>query len=135
MLAALDILSKDLAHAGAIYRAAGLSTVVTGAEVRGSGHGRRLVTAARESMPKRGIDLGIFTCDRELAGFYQRAGWEVLVGTILVGGTADAPFPSDQPGFDKVTLAAFFSPAAQANRAGFEPARIELYPGEIDKLW
>ena len=86
-------------------------------------------------MPKRGIDLGLFTCDRELAGFYERCGWDVLAGTVLVGGTPDEPFPSDRPGFDKVTLAAFFSPAAQASRAAFEHARVELYPGEIDQLW
>ena len=135
VLAALAVLVKDVGHAGATFRAAGLSTVVTRADVRGSGHGRRLVIAARESMPERGIDLGLFTCDRELAGFYERSGWDVLAGAVLIGGTPDDPFPSDRPGFDKVTLAAFFSPAAQANRAAFEHARIELYPGRIDKLW
>lgn len=45
----------------------------------------------------------------------------------------EAPFPSDQPGFDKVTLAAFFDP--RVRRSDFGHARIELYPGEIDKLW
>ena len=29
----------------------------------------------------------------------------------------------------------FFSPAARREQASFYHARIELYPGEIDKLW
>jgi GNAT superfamily N-acetyltransferase len=135
VLAALDILRKEIVHAGARFRAGGLSTVVTHPEVRGRGHGRRLVVAARAAMPGLGRDVGIFTCDRELAGFYERAGWQLLPGTVLIGGTPDDPFPSDQPGLDKVTFGAFFSPGAQAARPSFEHARIELYPGKIDKLW
>lgn len=94
-----------------------------------------MVVAAREAMPALGVDLAVFTCDRELQRFYERAGFEGLGGAVLVGGTAEDPFPSDQPGFDKVTLGAFFSPAARAGRASFEHARIELHPGEIDRLW
>jgi hypothetical protein len=54
---------------------------------------------------------------------------------VLVGGTPDAPFPSDQPGFDKVTMGDFFSAAARREHGLFLGARIDLYPGEIDKLW
>ena len=57
----------------------------------------------------------------------------VLPGTVLVGGTPEAPFPSDQ--FDKVTMARFFSPHARTLADTFVGCRIELYPGEIDKLW
>jgi hypothetical protein len=32
-------------------------------------------------------------------------------------------------------MASFFSPAARAARASFEHAAIELFPGEIDRLW
>jgi hypothetical protein len=80
-----------------------------------------------------GADLGIFTCDRPLAGFYERGGWHVLPGAVLIGGTLNAPFPSDQ--FDKVTLAAFFTEHARRHATTFDHARIELYPGNIDKLW
>ncbi len=52
---------------------------------------------------------------------------------MLVGGTPEAPFPSDQ--WDKVTLASFFSPRAKRAAQQFAGARIELYPGAIDKLW
>ena len=40
-----------------------------------------------------------------------------------------------QSGLDKVTMAAFFSAEAQRHRSSFQHAHIELYPGEIDKLW
>lgn len=135
VLASLDILSKELDHAGRRYRASGLSAVVTRRDVRGRGHGHRLVTAATATMTGSDIDLGLFTCDRALRPFYESAGWELLAGTVVVGGTASAPFPSDQPGFDKVTMARFFSAVAREHRADFEDCRIELYPGDIDRLW
>lgn len=136
VLAVLDILRKPLRHAGGLYAAAGLSAVATREDLRGRGHGRRLVTAAHHAMAQElNLDIGIFTCDRPLRRLYERAGWEHLPGTVLVGGTPAEPFPSDQPGFDKTTLAAFFSPIARRARRSFEAARIELYPGEIDRLW
>jgi aminoglycoside 2'-N-acetyltransferase I len=133
VLAALDILSKEITHEGHRYAASGLSTVVTDKALRGKGYGRQLVEAARETIAASGADLGIFTCDLELRAFYERAGWDVLEGTVLIGGTREAPFPSDQ--FEKVTLACFFSSRAREHAESFVGSRIELYPGEIDKLW
>lgn len=133
VLAALDILSKDIEHAGARYSASGLSTVVTDEALRGQGHGHRLVSAAREVIAASGADLGIFTCDRPLGSFYEAAGWAIVPGAVLVGGTPDDPFPSDQ--WDKVTLAAFFTAKAQRGAGSFADSRIALFPGAIDKLW
>lgn len=133
VLAALDILSKDITHRSQVYAASGLSTVVTDKEVRRRGYGRRLVEAAYTAIEASGVDLGIFTCDTPLRAFYERAGWRVLPGTVLIGGTPAAPFPSDQ--FDKVTVARFFSAKAQREQSTFVGSRIALYPGEIDKLW
>jgi hypothetical protein len=45
----------------------------------------------------------------------------------------DAPFPSDL--FDKVTVAAFVSARARDAAGSFIGRRIELFCGEIDKLW
>lgn len=132
-LAVLDILSKEIEHRGQRYAASGLSAVVTDHAVRGQGHGLELVREARRTMAELGRDLGIFTCDTELAGFYQRAGWQPLPGTALIGGIREDPFTSDQ--FDKVTLGAFFTEHAREHAADFAHARIELYPGSIDKLW
>ena len=69
VLAALDILSKEISHRGRRYSASGLSTVVTDEELRGKGYGRQLVETAYRAIEKSGVDLGIFTCDRPLQGF------------------------------------------------------------------
>jgi GNAT superfamily N-acetyltransferase len=133
VVAALDILSKDISHGGQVYAASGLSTVVTDERLRGRGYGGQLVEAAYTAIETSGVDLGIFTCDTPLQRFYERAEWRLLPGTVLVGGTPDSPFPSDQ--FDKVTIARFFSVRARHAQDTFVGARIALYPGEIDKLW
>lgn len=133
VLSALDILSRTIEHAGQSFDVSGISAMVTDEHRRGEGHGRTLARAALRMMEEAGADLGIFTCDRHLQGFYEGAGWECLPGTVLIGGTPTDPFPSDQ--FDKVTMASFLSPRAQAARALFVGARVALYPGAIDKLW
>ena len=133
VVASLDILSKQIVHAGQTYAASGLSTVVTDQALRGKGFGNRLVSAARDEIESSGADLGIFTCDTELRPFYESAGWQVVDGAVLVGGTPDAPFPSDQ--FDKATLAAFFTEPARHHADDFRNSRIDLYPGSLDKLW
>jgi GNAT superfamily N-acetyltransferase len=133
VLAALDILSKEIEVGGERYAASGLSTVVTDESLRGRGYGLRLVVAARETIGLSGADLGIFTCDRPLGPFYESAGWTLLPGTVLVGGTPEEPFPSDQ--WDKVTLATFFSDKGRRDAERFVGIRVPLYPGSIDKLW
>jgi GNAT superfamily N-acetyltransferase len=133
VVAALDILSKAVVHRGETYAASGLSTVVTERSERLKGHGTRLVEAARDAMRKSGADLAIFTCDTPVALFYTAAGFQILPGAVLVGGTPANPLRSDR--FDKVTLASFFTPRAVAHAADFAGADIELHPGDIDRLW
>lgn len=135
VLAALDILSKRIVHGGRSYRAGGLSTVVTSGAARGRGHGRRLVVAAHAAMVADGLDLGVFTCDRPLQAFYESAHWRHLPGAVLVGGTPESPFRSDQAGFDKVVMADFLSAEAREHEASFAGGDIEVYPGDLDKLW
>ena len=94
VLASLDVLSKAITHGGRVYRARGLSRVVTDPAYRGRGHGRRLVAHARAEIRSSGADLGLFTCDRDLQGFYERAGWQLVPGAVLVGGTPDDPSPA-----------------------------------------
>ncbi|MFF9092432.1 GNAT family N-acetyltransferase [Streptomyces sp. NPDC014802] len=135
VLAALDVLTKEITHAGRRWAAGGLSTVVTRREARGRGHGRRLVRTAREAMAEAGLEIGLFTCDRPLQAFYESAGWRRLPGTVLVGGTPESPFPSDWSPFDKVTMACFFTPDSRAAEPSFHDSRIALHSGRIDKLW
>lgn len=133
VLAALYILSKELDHGGHRYAASGLSTVVTDRAVRRRGHGRRLIVAARKTMGTTGADLAIFTCDAPLAPFYQSGGYQLLPGTVLVGGVPDDPLPSDR--FGKVTLWHPFSRRVATNSSDFRGATVHLYPGTIDRLW
>lgn len=141
--ACLALLHKAVRLAdGRTYRAAGLSGVVTRADVRGRGYGGRLVAAARAGLAADpGVDLALFSCDRELVPFYEAAGFEVLPGTVLVGGTPADPLATDAPGFDKTVLGGFPTGAAHDEgradevRAAFTGIRVPLYPGTIDRLW
>ncbi|MFI5533595.1 GNAT family N-acetyltransferase [Kitasatospora sp. NPDC051853] len=133
VLAALDLLTKEIGHDGGRYLARGLSCVVTDPAERGRGHGGRLVRAALEAVRASGADLGVFSCDRPLRGFYRAAGWRELPGAVLVGGTARDPFPTDWPGFDKVVMADLCTGRARA--AEWEHRRIALHPGTVDRLW
>ncbi|HPW56300.1 MAG TPA: GNAT family N-acetyltransferase [Thermoanaerobaculaceae bacterium] len=96
VVATLFVLRKRITRAGRGWYAGELSAVATRADLRGQGLGHELVVGAREEMASMGLDLGIFTCDRPLREFHQRAGWEELPGTVLVGGTPQEPFASDQ---------------------------------------
>lgn len=133
VVAGLDVLSKVITHRGLEFRAAGLSAVVTEPACRRAGLGRRLVLAARDLMISRAVDLGVFTCDPQLARFYRCAGWRCLPGTCLVGGTPLEPLRSDELG--KVTMAAFFTGHGRAHEPEFAGCDIELYPGTVDRLW
>lgn len=133
VVCALDILSKDVHHEGEVYAASGLSAVVTDTARRGRGFGVQLVRAARAEIARRGADLGLFTCDPSLRRFYERAGWRILPGTVLIGGTPDDPLPSDRE--SKVTMGDFCSTRARNHAQAFIGARVALYSGEIDKLW
>ena len=135
VVAALDVLSKPLDHAGQVWAASGLSTVVVDRAARGGGHGRALVRAAARLIATSGADLTLFTCDRPLAPFYEAAGYALLPGSVVVGGTPADPLRSDAAGFDKVTLAAFHTARAKAAQDAFVRVALVLHPGPIDRLW
>ena len=130
---ALDILSKSIVHNSVPYEASGISAMCTDEASRGLGHGRQLAKAAIHTMRSNGADLGMFTCDRHLRRFYESAGWTCMADSVLVGGTAASPYPSDE--LDKLVMASFFSAKARAGACDFVGARIELMSGEIDRLW
>jgi aminoglycoside 2'-N-acetyltransferase I len=130
VVASLSLLSKSLNHDGQSFRATGLSAVVTGERWRGRGYGLALVTATKQLMD---ADLAIFTCDDGLVPFYERAGFHVLTGTVLVGGTPAEPLRSDQ--FSKTTMSAFLSRHAREHASSFTGSDVELYPGALDRLW
>lgn len=131
VLGYLAILSTVIRHAGQAYRASGLSAVITNLPYRGRGHGRQLVTAARELIAASPVDLGIFTCDPPLVGFYVQCGWVPMPHTSVVGGTRERPFLADTLG--KRTLMGFFSVHAREHRRDFAGAELylELHEGDL----
>ena len=66
------------------------ATKLTGQLGGGASFGALSALTGRDAIRDSGADLGIFTCDRPLQAFYERAGWQVLPGSVLVGGTPDA---------------------------------------------
>lgn len=136
--ASLALLYKEVACGGRVRRAAGLSGVVTRPEWSGRGLGGRLVAGARAVLDADpAVDLALFSCDRPLVPFYERAGFERLPGTVLVGGTPQEPLATDAPGFDKEVLGAFFAAGEEggADRAALTGSRVLLHPGAVDRLW
>lgn len=132
VVAACDVLSMDLRHAGRTWRASGLSTLVTAPAARRQGHGLRMVRAAIDVAFARGAAVVLFTCDPPIVELYLRAGCRVLEGAVLIGGTRDDPLRSDSLG--KVVLAGF--PPGRPDQAdAFAHCDIALYPGPIDRLW
>lgn len=80
------------------------------------------------------LDLGVLTCDRPLRALYEGAGWSVLPGAVLVGGTRQAlpQRPAQLRQDHDVGLLLGNGPRGVDDVPAL---RIELYPGEIDKLW
>ncbi|MCY0937336.1 GNAT family N-acetyltransferase [Streptomyces sp. H34-S4] len=113
LAASLALLHKPVRLAdGRTYRAAGLSAVVTRADLRGRGYGSRLVAAARaELAADPAVDLALFSCDRELVPFFAQG-----------AGPADGEGVDDEGRADEV-------------RAAFTGIRVPLYPGTVDRLW
>lgn len=135
VVASLEVLALPLSFDGTTFLACGLSRVRVLPERRGEGLGLLIVRAAYDVIEESGADLAIFTCDTPLTGFYEQAGFAVLEGTVLEGGSPGHPYPSDQDGFDKAVVAAFLTDHGRAHRDAFRHARVPLHPGEIDLLW
>ncbi len=125
------VVSKNIDHAGEIYKAYGLSGVLTNPDFRRQGYGRKIVDAAAELIASSDADLSLFTCDPHLRGFYEGSGWKVLENSPLIGGTRAKPFPSDS--LNKLTMVRFLSARAQNNRAAFEgtPIYLDLREGDL----
>lgn len=117
---------KRLEHAGETYTAYGLSGVYTYPAFRRQGHGRRVVGAATAHIRRSDADVGLFTCDPKLTGFYSAAGWELVEGAVLRGGPRDAPVPTEER-----VMMGFFSEKGRRGRAAFASEPIVF----DDELW
>jgi GNAT superfamily N-acetyltransferase len=131
VIAYTGIVWKYIEHAGENYKAYGLSGVLTNPAYRRQGYGQQLIKAAYQIIGESGADIGIFTCDIPLKGFYEECGWKALEKGYLVGGTRQKPFPEDLSG--KATMINYFSEKARKHMADFEngPIYLEL----DDEMW
>lgn len=122
---------RVIRHGGEEYAAYGLSEVVVRPGSRRQGLGLQIIRAAAAFIGEQRPDVSLFTCKPELTGFYGKAGWQVLPGACLVGGTREKPFRSDALGL--AVMARFYSEKAVRRRADFAGAEIwlEIAEGEL----
>lgn len=123
---------KSINHEGQMYRAFGLSEVMTSPSHRHQGFGLQLIKEASSFIQQNDPDISLFTCQPALVSFYTQGGWEHIKDTNLIGGTRTRPFRSDSFGLS--TMMRFFSEKAQRNRPAFEGADVHLELGE-KMLW
>jgi predicted N-acetyltransferase YhbS len=107
------VVHLTIAHGGRTFALAGLSAVATAPEFRGRGLGTAVVAAATRHIESSDADLAIFTSDRPLARFYERAGgWRPAPQVRVVGSLDEGALTSD--GLGKVVLMRLLSDRARA---------------------
>lgn len=121
-----------LYHKGEEYRAYGLSGVVTHPQYRGRGLASQTIRKALQFIISKQADISVFTCTKEQAAFYERYGWEAMLGTCFAGGTKEKPFRSDS--FDLITMMMFLSPKSKLRKKDFENTDLIFELGE-NQLW
>lgn len=126
------IRKSDLFHCQRSYLAFGISEVIIHPEYQGKGIGLSLVKKAVTYILKQNADIIIFTCKKEQAVFYQKAGFSLAKGTCFVGGSKDKPFRSDE--FKLATMIKIISPAAKLAYREFENTDL-VFNLKEGQLW
>jgi GNAT superfamily N-acetyltransferase len=127
LIAHVNVVWKELAHAEQRFKAYGLTGVFTYPSLRGQGHGLRLVQHATQYIDAQDCDIGLFNCDARLVPFYQQAGWEPQLQTqTLIG-------PQEHPEVvDEILMMRFISPHGQRYQQTFASGAV--YFGS-DSTW
>lgn len=119
------IVTKTIEHEGERFRLSGLSCVATDPDYRGLGYGLKTVAAATRWMEQSGVDLGLFTCHPDLAGFYHRAGsWPAVPDVSLIGSRDEGALTSDS--LQVAVLMRLFSAKAIAHKKVLRNTTINL---------
>jgi GNAT superfamily N-acetyltransferase len=119
------VVHKQIKHGDETFWIAGLSCVATDPDYQGRGLGSRSVGAATRYIEHSTIDIGIFTCDPPLAGFYARAGaWPIVPDVILIGSHHDGALSSVS--LRKVVLMRLFSARARVAADRLRQTTINL---------
>ncbi|MEG1805851.1 MAG: GNAT family N-acetyltransferase [Clostridia bacterium] len=133
LVAYAAVIRKDILHCGEKFSLAGLSCVATHPDFRNLGVGSKLVAAAtRYIIEQYNIDLGIFTCQPDLAEFYHSAGaWEACSNVRLFGSNAVGALSSET--LKVVVLMRLLSDKAKEHKALFydEPIVLDFPVGEF----
>lgn len=82
LVSACAMVDRAVTVGGVVCRAAGLSRLAVREGYRRRGYGSRVVHAFTDDAWSRGYDFGMLFCYRETQPFYQRLGWESLVGEV-----------------------------------------------------
>jgi GNAT superfamily N-acetyltransferase len=127
LLGHVNVVWKQLAHAGDEFKAYGLTGVFTYPSARGQGYGLELVRHATSYIDSQDADVALFNCDPAVVPFYQRAGWAPLPDTTTWVGSEDA-----RERCDEMLMMRFISAKGQRCRPQFE--RGDLYFGS-DSTW
>ena len=118
------VVGKDIIHEGIVYRAFGLSEVVTHPSYQKRGYGLELIKQAFRYIEGNDPDISVFTCNPSLVNFYTKGGWTHIKDTCVVGGSIDNPFRSDSLGL--ATMMCFHSRMAKDNQVNFLNSDIYL---------
>lgn len=119
------VVHKQIQHGPETFWIAGLSCVATDPAYQGRGLGTRIVGAATRYIEQSTTDIGIFTCDPALAGFYARAGaWPVAPDVVVIGSRHEGALSSIS--LQKVVLMRLFSAKARAVTAQLRQTTINL---------
>jgi GNAT superfamily N-acetyltransferase len=119
------VVHKQITHDHETFWIAGLSSVATDPDYQGRGFGSRIVGAATRYIEHSTTDIGIFTCDPPLAGFYAQAGaWPVVPDVIVIGSHQEGALSSIS--LRKVVLMRLFSAKAHATAPRLRQTTIVL---------
>ncbi|MGE0539180.1 MAG: GNAT family N-acetyltransferase [Dehalococcoidia bacterium] len=108
-----EVKRKDLEHDGVIYKAYGLSGVLTYPQFRREGYGLQVVEAGKRHIERTDADIAIF--NSRLRGFYERAGFIPMESLHMTYGDPAHPTVSDE-----TTFMLFLTEKGRAGRRSFE---------------
>lgn len=124
LVAYAAILNKTINIAGQAYQVSGLSCVSSHPQYRGQGYAGQVVAQATRWIEENHADLGLFTCDPELASFYRRYGWRVADNIELIGNDKPNAISSLREG--KLVQIKILSERAHISAQNFRATTINL---------
>ena len=114
LISQVEVVWKDLEHAGQSYKTYGMTGVLTYPSFREQGYGRQVVDEATKYIESTDADIGMFHCSPTVQGFYAKCGWPPLENAITLKGDPEQPTVSEE-----VTLMRFYSEKGRRGKPAF----------------